>query len=77
MTVKPWTFQELAACKGMDLDGSFFSFKPEGIALAKKTCAGCPVKAECLDYAVANKIEFGVFGGLTDKERRPKRDRRR
>ena len=74
MLTKPWTFQNSAACRGMNLDETFFSFKPEGIALAKKTCSGCPVKAECLEYAMENRIDFGVFGGLTDKERRPKRE---
>jgi WhiB family redox-sensing transcriptional regulator len=37
---------------------------------AKAVCARCPVRAECLDMAVANGERYGVWGGLTDAERR-------
>lgn len=38
--------------------------------LAKKVCVECPVKDQCLQYALENRIEFGVWGGLTVLERR-------
>ena len=37
---------------------------------AKAVCATCPVRAECLAEALDNKIEWGVWGGLTERERR-------
>ena len=37
---------------------------------AKMMCAGCPVKTECLAEALDNEIEWGVWGGLTERERR-------
>jgi len=37
---------------------------------AKQMCAGCPVKAECLAEALDNQIEWGVWGGMTERERR-------
>ena len=37
---------------------------------AKIVCGGCPVKAECLADALDNRIEFGVWGGMTERERR-------
>lgn len=37
---------------------------------AKAICAECPVKLECLEYAVAQSIPHGVWGGMTDRERR-------
>lgn len=37
---------------------------------AKAVCAGCPVLAECLAHALDNRIEFGVWGGLTERQRR-------
>ena len=37
---------------------------------AKQMCAGCPVKAECLAEALDNRIEWGVWGGMTERERR-------
>lgn len=40
------------------------------IAKAKLLCAACPVRAECLDYALATHQKYGVWGGLTVKERR-------
>ena len=37
---------------------------------AKIVCASCPVRTECLAEALDNKIEWGVWGGLTERERR-------
>lgn len=38
---------------------------------AREFCANCPVTQECLDYAVRMQIKFGMWGGLTPKQRRP------
>lgn len=37
---------------------------------AKQMCAGCPVRTECLSEALDNQIEWGVWGGMTERERR-------
>jgi WhiB family redox-sensing transcriptional regulator len=37
---------------------------------AKVVCLGCPVRTECLAEALDNRIEFGVWGGMTERERR-------
>jgi WhiB family transcriptional regulator, redox-sensing transcriptional regulator len=37
---------------------------------AKTVCAACPVRAECLAEALDNRIEWGVWGGMTERERR-------
>ena len=37
---------------------------------AKQLCGGCPVKTECLAEALDNQIEWGVWGGMTERERR-------
>lgn len=67
-----------AACSGLDSD-IFFperDGKPimggRGIySKARKVCANCPVKSECLNYAFHfNMIEFGMFGGLSPVERK-------
>ena len=39
-------------------------------ARAKAVCKGCPVVAECLADALDNRTEFGVWGGMTERERR-------
>lgn len=38
---------------------------------AKKVCGRCPVRAECLDFALATQQVHGVWGGLSEEERRP------
>lgn len=37
---------------------------------AQQLCEACPVKAECLTYAVENRIEHGIWGGVTERQRR-------
>ena len=37
---------------------------------AKKTCLGCPVRHECLQYALDHDERFGIWGGLSERERR-------
>jgi WhiB family redox-sensing transcriptional regulator len=37
---------------------------------AKQLCSGCPVRTECLAEALDNRIEWGVWGGMTERERR-------
>lgn len=39
-------------------------------AYAKKLCAGCPIRVQCLEYAVEAEEPYGVWGGLTAKERK-------
>lgn len=59
-----------AACAGADPD-RFFPADCRSPALdAKELCASCLVQPECLEYSLAAGEEFGVWGGLTEKERR-------
>lgn len=57
------------ACAGQPDDATFF---PDGDAAtrAKLPCHGCPVRRECLEYALVNDIEEGVWGGLNETQRR-------
>ncbi|WP_307168296.1 WhiB family transcriptional regulator [Streptomyces sp. B3I7] len=73
MTVK-FSWGEKAACQLVDPDSLFV----EGSAQhhAKSICSTCPVTTECLTYALENRIEHGVWGGMTDRERRALRRRR-
>jgi WhiB family redox-sensing transcriptional regulator len=67
--VAPWW--EHAACR-MDpvAADAFFPEKGGGTKAAKAICAGCEVQAECLDYALDNDERFGIWGGLSERERR-------
>lgn len=57
-----------AACRGMDPDRLFVQGAAQN--RAKSVCASCPVRAECLADALDNAIEFGIWGGMTERERR-------
>jgi hypothetical protein len=62
-------WRELAACRGTDLQ-VFFPRRGESAGPARQVCAACPVRQACLDYAITNRIVHGVWGGLTERERR-------
>ncbi|MCA1222289.1 WhiB family transcriptional regulator [Streptomyces sp. 8L] len=68
-----------AACHGMDVEDAEAVFFPlprdhEDIAEAKELCGWCPVRCECLNYALENSLKDGIWGGLTEAERRPWHD---
>src|SRR6266436_5275836 len=66
MWITDWTAR--AACKGTDPDELFVQGAAQN--RAKLVCRGCPVRTECLADALDNRIEFGVWGGMTERERR-------
>jgi len=70
------TWREKAACKGLDT-GTFFPATDAEAGPAKLVCALCPVRDQCLEWALASRQADGALGGLTDNERRRLRRRRR
>ena len=68
------SWQEQALCAETDPE-AFFPEKGGSTREAKKICTGCEVKAECLEYALANDERFGIWGGLSERERRRLRRR--
>ena len=66
MWITDWTAR--AACKGTDPDELFVQGAAQN--RAKLICRGCTVRTECLADALDNRIEFGVWGGMTERERR-------
>ena len=48
----------------------FFPGRGETAGPARQVCAACPVRQPCLDYAITNRITYGIWGGLTERERR-------
>jgi len=65
MWITDWTTR--AACRGTDPDELFVQGAAQN--RAKLICRGCPVRTECLADALDNGIEFGVWGGMTERER--------
>jgi WhiB family transcriptional regulator, redox-sensing transcriptional regulator len=62
-------WQDRGICKGLDPDIWFPSDEGDPNP-AKKICALCPVKLECRDYALKNREQYGVWGGLSAPDRR-------
>ena len=58
-----------AACIGMDPD-IFFPAEGHSDAQAKVICAGCSVREDCLSYALEHRMDAGVWGGMSGRERR-------
>ena len=58
-----------ALCAETDPE-AFFAEKGGSTREAKRVCVGCDVRAECLEYALANDERFGIWGGLSERERR-------
>jgi WhiB family transcriptional regulator, redox-sensing transcriptional regulator len=66
LNVGAWSAE--AACSQTDPDEMFVQGAAQN--RVKQICSGCPVKMECLADALDNRIEFGVWGGMTERERR-------
>ncbi|MEL6894179.1 MAG: WhiB family transcriptional regulator [Actinomycetota bacterium] len=56
---------------------TFFPSDGVGVDKARKICRDCPVKMQCLDYALDERIDHGVWGGCSERERRRILKRRR
>ena len=63
------SWQEQALCAQTDPE-AFFPEKGGSTREAKRICVGCDVKGECLEYALGQDERFGIWGGLSERERR-------
>jgi WhiB family redox-sensing transcriptional regulator len=63
------SWQEEALCAQTDPE-AFFPEKGGSTREAKRICVGCEVKSECLEYALMHDERFGIWGGLSERERR-------
>ena len=62
-------WQAQANCMGVDPD-LFFPERGGSTREAKEVCRGCVVREDCLEYALANGEKFGIWGGMSERERR-------
>lgn len=62
-------WQERGLCAQTDPE-AFFPEKGGSTREAKRICQGCEVRDRCLEYALANDERFGIWGGLSERERR-------
>lgn len=70
------SWRQDAACRDLAPD-IFFPATDDEAGVAKAVCATCPVRDDCLEYAVATRQDDGVWGGLDESERKRLRRRRR
>ena len=62
-------WMEEGRCRELD-PAIFFPSDGVGVDVARSICAECPVKSPCLEYALYNRIDHGVWGGASERERR-------
>jgi len=65
----PQKWRNRASCKG-EPPALFFAVQGQDVQAARNICATCPVRIECLTWAVEESIQHGIFGGLVPRERR-------
>jgi WhiB family redox-sensing transcriptional regulator len=70
----PLAWQTDSLCAQTDPE-AFFPEKGGSTRDAKKICSSCEVRAHCLEYALENDERFGIWGGLSERERRKLRKR--
>lgn len=63
------SWQDYANCLGVDPD-LFFPERGASTREAKEVCRGCIVREDCLEYALRNGEKFGIWGGMSERERR-------
>ena len=63
------SWHDFANCLGVDPD-LFFPERGASTREAKEVCRGCVVRDDCLEYALQNGEKFGIWGGMSERERR-------
>lgn len=63
------SWRDMANCLGVDPD-LFFPERGASTREAKEVCRGCVVRQACLEYALVNSEKFGIWGGMSERERR-------
>jgi hypothetical protein len=78
LQLRPWMADAHCGSAGIWAAEQWFS-DPEGHGPPKRVCAGCPVRVQCAEYALANdtRQDEGIWGGHTEHQRRLERQRRR
>lgn len=69
------SWQDFANCRGADQD-LFFPERGASTRKAKAICAACTVREDCLEFAITHGERFGIWGGLSERERRKIRRQR-
>ncbi len=73
--LQPVDWQAKARCTEVDPE-IFFPERGGSSKAARQVCSNCQVRAQCLEYALNNKEQFGIWGGTSERERRRLRKER-
>ena len=68
MSLPTWNWRAAARCRTSDSEDLFVTGAEQRDA--REFCFSCPVRTECLAHALDQEVEFGVWGGMTERERR-------
>jgi len=69
LAIDELSWQDYANCRGADAD-LFFPERGASTRRAKAICAACEVRGKCLDFAIDYGEKFGIWGGMSERERR-------
>ena len=69
LELRDLAWQDMANCKGADPD-LFFPERGASTRKAKSICRECQVQTQCLEFAIVASEKFGIWGGLSERERR-------
>jgi WhiB family redox-sensing transcriptional regulator len=72
---EPWMRDGVCVTRDLPVE-VFFPTRGQDVDMAKAICAPCPVRNECLEYALGGGEHFGIWGGTSERERRRIRKRR-
>lgn len=75
LAVDDLSWQDYSNCRGADAD-LFFPERGASTRKAKAICNACEVQTECLEFAITQSEKFGIWGGLSERERRKIRKER-
>lgn len=67
--IEDGTWQTISNCRNKD-PNLFFPNNDKGVRLAQSICRSCVVQEHCLEYALSEQIDHGVWGGASEKDRR-------
>ena len=76
-TFEPAEWMQAAACADLPAGAMFPTTHADQKQAAERHCSACPVAHACLDYALTRRIDHGVWGAATEKDRRRILKRRR
>lgn len=69
LSAQELAWQDLANCRGADPD-LFFPERGASTRTAKSICRECSVRPDCLEFAIVSSEKFGIWGGMSERERR-------